>query len=596
MRAPAAVRAAGWLLAVAGLAGIGVVYRAEMRQEIPFRLAFLANIGTVSIIAFGIFVATRRVAPASQRASRRAEIVAVAAVTLFGALMRTLYWDVFPPADGQLLEEPQVAWNAVRSIRFGHIDAYFPITNLIGEIGFRIIGPTMNGLRIPFVVLGILSVPVFYVTARLFLGTPVSALFVTLLFAGNSMLAGSSRIALETMHPIFTLVVGLAFVFFAAAEPTVGKCALAGVFNGLLLAEYDSYRLTPLLNLIFLAVSLRPRREEASWPGAAVRWRRWLAYLFVYSVFVLGVETPRILADPHNPLVQLTEASQRHQAYLVKHREGMTLHEVAAEEWAKFRTNVGHIFLHGDSSDVLPGNMGHFDPYTGVLGVAALTFCLVGAWWNPVRAFPLIAVVLILVLSTVLVGNIARYRLMPLIPYYLLAIGLLVAAIERGFTRARRVVAALLFVVALGLTWINVYRFFGVAIRDRHVQEMFYDLSMVLSREIAQLQRRHPEARVVVLTDQTHLAKPNDYAFWYDYEKVEVFPSAAHVRGRTGYLLAHDRFIPNPDELPGMKECAQWKTKFDRNLIMRCRLEPEVTSAPVVGNSLPSEQAQEGAP
>src|SRR5512141_2853725 len=104
----------------------------------------------------------------------------------------------------------------------------------------------MDGLRIPFVVIGILSVPIFHVAARSFLRSPRAALFVTSVLATNSMLAGSSRIALETMHPIFTTVLAMAVTFHVGRRPTVGNCALAGACNGLLLTEYDSYRLVPV--------------------------------------------------------------------------------------------------------------------------------------------------------------------------------------------------------------------------------------------------------------------------------------------------------------------------------------------------------------
>jgi len=570
-RPPVPVRAAGWLLFGAGLITLAGLYRAEIQQQLTFRVVFLASIGVLLLAAAGLAVATRRVRMVPRTPLPRWEIPVVVGLTIIGALMRTLLWNQFPPAEGQLLEEPQVAWNAVRSIRWGQIDAYFPIVNVIGEIGFRTIGPTMNGLRIPFVVLGILSVPIFYVAARLFLGTPLAAAFVTLLFATNSMLAGSSRIALETMHPIITLVVALAVVFWAGRRPTVGRCALAGVCNGLLLTEYDSYRLVPVLNFVYLAIRLGVSRDRRE-PEVTITWKRYVACLLAYGVFVVGVEMPRLLADPQHPLAQLTEAFQRHESYLDHHRAGMTSAQLAAEELEKLETNLTHLFLRGDSADILPPSMGHFDPYTGLLGVAALAFCLLAGRSSPVPLFLVVSVALIAVLSSVLVGNIARYRLMPVIPYYLLAIGVLAGAVERWAARARRSVVALLVVVGVGLSLLNVHRFFGVAINDREVQESFYDLSMVLSHEISELQKRDPGAQVVVLSDQSHLGVENDYAFWYDYEKVDVFDSPENARGREGYLLAHDRFIPTRQDLPGMQDCVRWTTRFDRNVILRCRL------------------------
>lgn len=541
---------------------------------------FIGNVCVIFLAAAGLTAADRPTHPVAGEPTPRWEIALVVALTVVGAVMRTARWDVFPPVDGQLLEEPQVAWNAALSIREGHIDIYFPLVNLVGEIGFRVLGPTMNGLRAPFVVLGILSVPIFHLAARSFLKSRRAALFVTALFTTHSMLAGSSRIALETLHPIFTTVVALAVVFRAGSRPTAGNCAVAGACNGLLFLEYDSYRIVPILSGLFLALRLLTGPADEAAPSPGHRRSARLAFLLVFAVFVGAIELARSLVDLESPLEFLGDAFRRHESYLAAHRAQLTWGDLVSEELGKLGANLRFPFVRGGPPEVLPESMGLFDPYTGILGTVALCFCLLGAWWRPLRLFPVAALALMLVLSSVLVGNIARYRLMPSIPYFLLSIGLLVETIEERLPRARAAFAAALVCLAIGLGLLNAYRFFGVAIWEREVQESFYDLNMILSHEISELQRQDPGARVIVLSDQHHLGVPNDYAFWYDYETVEVFQSPEPARGRSGYLLAHDDFIPSPQDLPGMRDCEEWTTRFDRNRVLLCRLAPGAATSP----------------
>ncbi|HVN83944.1 MAG TPA: hypothetical protein VMW17_03770 [Candidatus Binatia bacterium] len=563
------------LVAVAGgVAALAVLHWGRSALAFTPHFVFLANVAVVFVVATTLAITTRRQYAAAPIQFPRWEIIAVIALTAVGAAMRTARWEVFPPADGQLLEEPQTAWNAVRSIRSGHIDPYFPIVNLICEAGFRVLGPTMNGMRVPFAIVGILSVPIFHIAIRALLRSPRAALFATALFATNSMLAGSSRIALETMHPIVTTVIAMAVVFRAGRRPTIGNCALAGACNGLLLTEYDSYRLVPVLSFIFLAMRLTIRPPDDPTPHVAAGWRRSFGCLVTFGAFVVAIEVARLLivTDLDNPFEFLGEALRRHDAYLQARRAAMTWSQLIAEEGSKFETNLQLLLMQGEHAEVLPLNMGEFDPNTGALGAVALAFCLLGAWWQPLRLYPVIAMTLLTVLSSVLVGKLARYRLLPAIPYYLLSIGFLVEAIDFGLPRLRRWLTLVLIAAAVALGIVNAERFFAVAIWDPQVQEVFYDLSMVLSGEISKLQREHPGEPITVVSDQVHLAVANDYAFWYDYEKVKVFGAPEAIHGRAGYLLAHDQFIPKVEDFPELRDCERWTTKFNRNVMLRCRI------------------------
>ncbi len=565
-----------WLLALPFLFLISGTYAMQVAQRITFRTAFLTNLALLGAALAVLLWASGSRFRLRRLLRDRRELAALLAILLAGAAMRTVYFGTFPPEDGQLIEEAQLAGAAVAGIEHGDLDSFFPFPTLTSEIGFRLLGVSMRALRVPFVALGIAAIPLFFVAARLLLRSAAAALFVTGLFATNAFLAGSSRIALESMSPVTTECLALAALFYACTRRTRPAFALAGFTSGVGVSEYFSVKLVAGLaarDLVVRALQTDDTRC-ADEPGGAfglANLRRHGPALGLCLAFALLVAVPVLLSDRQN-LGPVFEGYMRHRAALHERYGQMPLARIATDEAAQIARTAQFFFIGGEGSDILPPSMGLLDPVTGALGVLALLWCLITGWRRPVRWFLVLAAVLFVGLSAVLVGNPARYRLIPLIPYYLLAIGVLVDDLLALTGRHRRTALVLLAAVLGGLSAFNAQRIFAVAMHSKPVLLSFYSLNMVLGQEIDALQKLDPAATVYLLSDRDFLGQMNDFHFLYDLNRVKVVTTAAQLVGARGFLLSHSPFVGVARTVPGLQECRQWETALVGETVLACRL------------------------
>jgi hypothetical protein len=190
----------------------------------------------------------------------------------------------------------------------------------------------------------------------------------------------------------------------------------------------------------------------------------------------------------------------------------------------------------------------------------------------PAKGFLVAGVASIVVLSGLLVGNPARYRLTAMIPLYLLLIGVAaddLLAAQRG--RTRNLAAAAVAAVLTGVAAWNVHLFFGRVVGERDVRLEFYDLNLLLANRIAALQELDPKGLVYLLSDRDFLGRINDYEFLYDVERVRVAASAAEVGG-SGYVIAHDAFVDRLREVPQASDCRREEVWVEQSRIVSCRL------------------------
>jgi hypothetical protein len=551
---------------------LAAIYAFEWTGRTSLRRGFLLNLATLALLAGVLPRRKARGVPFGRRRS----LAALAAIVILGVAMRTAYFGSYPPADGQLWEETQTGKVAYDSIRGGSLDPYFPLTNLIGEAGLRLFGRSLTSLRLGFVAVSVVSIPLFFLAARWLLRSMLAALLATALFAAAAFPAGAGRLALETMAPLFTLCLALLWTFRAAAERSYGAFAFAGLASGLLLTEYFGYKLVPLLSAGFLALAvLRPPSgaccNTPALPYDAARLGPGAARLLVFAAFALAVVVPLFLADPRGGAEYFLEGYQRQQVGIAGETAGLG----QVERWAEALSRVGQmasfVFWRGNDNDVLPATMGIVDPATGWIGLAALLHC---AWWaarSPAKAYLVAAVVAITVLSGALVGNPARYRLAVLVPFYLLAIGVAADDLLARRGRGRPLAAGLSIAVVAALVAANVALFFGRVVVDRDVRLEFYDLNLLLARAIATAQAGGASGPVFLISDRDFLGQGNDYEFLYDRERVRVVPSAAEVKG-PGSLIAHDGFIEEIRRVRNTSGCRREEPWFGENRIVSCRV------------------------
>ncbi len=565
-----------WLLTLPLIGLLVRNYVNQFRFGLAFRPAFLNNLGLLALlVAVCLWIQGRSFWPRPLIATRR-QLAALLAVLIVGVLARTVHFDIYPPDDGQLWEESQMGAAAADAAYHGGLDSFFPLTTLTAEVGFRLLGVSMRALRLPFVVLGAASVAVFFVAARLFFNTYFAAFFTTALFASCAMLAGASRVALETMAPIFTTAVALAALFYACAKRSVAAYALAGFANGLLALEYFSYKVLPgFAGLLLLMDGFQPRTEPyCNTPPREYRLANLCAALpglLAFGAFACAAAAPVVLASWYHELTPLLDGYARHHHGLTIARAQLTFQQALWADATRMGQAASLVFWQGTHGDLLPLSMGVVDVYTGVLGVVALVYCAVRARRCPAKLFLVTAVILLVALSGWLTSSPARYRLVPLIPYYLLMIGVPVDDLCARVTRYRTALRSALLLGLIALCGFNLYQFFGVALNHPNVRANFHDLNMILTSEFAAIQRREPAATIYLLSDRDFLGMSSDYAFLYNPKRVRVVTSAAQLAQAHGYLFAHDRYIPAAQSLQGLSDCRQWDTGFGHT-VLACRL------------------------
>ena len=558
-------------------AALVCVWSLQEVGRLTLHAAFVANLVLVPCLAVALLRPGRGFWPRRMLEGRR-ELAVLLAILALGAAARTAWIGYFPPGDGQLWEETQTGKVALESIRYGSLDPYFPATNLLGELGFRVLGVSLIGLRLPFVAIAIASVAVFFVAARLLLRGIVSALLVSFLFAANSFLAGSSRVALETMSPIFTECLALAAAFYAATRRSAAGFAFAGLTAGLLLLEYFSYKLLPPLLFLFVALALieEPGGSFCNRHLTRRNWSAWRVHsgqLAIFVIFALAAMAPILISDPTRSHEFFMEGWKRQQVGIASETQGVSLWRAIELACNRVRDSASFVFLRGGNDDILPASRGILDAFTGVVGLAAIAYCALFARRCAAKSFLAATAVLTVVLGGALVGNPARYRLAPLVPIYLLAVGVLIddaLAARRATPRFLALVVAV--TVAVGSVNLSIL---GAAAQDRGVRREFYDLNLLLAQEIARVQAADPNATIALVSDRDFLANSNDYEFLYDRQRVRVVPMAQAVGADATHVVAHDDFAVQLKALRDIPlvDCRSWRAALGSAQLLSCRVE-----------------------
>ena len=89
------------------------------------------------------------------------------------------------------------------------------------------------------------------------------------------------------------------------------------------------------------------------------------------------------------------------------------------------------------------------------------------------------------------------------------------------YTRFRQVPITRNVLIAAGLVILagtNYHRFFHVALHDESVQRKFYDFNVILSQTIAEMQTKHPDSMIYLLTNRQFFGSYNAYRFLEMYK------------------------------------------------------------------------------
>ncbi len=273
-----------------------------VRPEIALPHCYMPALGWVLVGCLpSLFGAAPPVAqPPPTSLSRRVLLALTVAVLVGATVLR--FWDLSgwpPPGIG--FEEFQIGSRAAAGSASGWD---FPLRNFLasyiqpGEhaltvyalsLGFSLLGQGFLELRLPFVVAGALSPFLLYAVCRRLVSWEVS-LFAVALFAVSWWQIAASRAADEIFFPIW---VELAILWLLLHFEDTGRswaAFLLALFSGLLIYEYTSYHMVPLLVVGYLLVRLAGFGLTVLRPASAGKRRRMIwTGLHTYGAGVLAM-------------------------------------------------------------------------------------------------------------------------------------------------------------------------------------------------------------------------------------------------------------------------------------------------------------------
>jgi hypothetical protein len=406
------------------------------------------------------------------------ELVLFSAVIAFIASLRLTAFDRYPPS-GVIYGEEGLNGRAAYGILHGERPLAYPLTRYPAALGFWLWGENTTGLRLPFVLAGIVTAVPFYLLARE-LVRPVAALFATLLL-------GSSRLLVDPYNQLDVRILGavLFFYLFVRGVRTGSPLLLvsAGVLAGVLSYEWPAFAGAPIVALAFAAALTV---KGLVWPlpsslalvsGRAARlvhsrWRS--AVAFVGAALIVSI--PMMVAHSRDDQIYLHDFE--------RHREGtaQVTPGLLASDWPVSLKWAAELFLpFGPQSfpfTPISEGLRLVDPFTGTLLGVAVLLCLI-TFFRPYRA--LLAGYFVLgMLGTALVADPFRaWRFIPFLPLGLLLIAFVVDDLEAAARRflPRFLAYGVAAVLAAGLAYAsvnNVRAIFGTIVDDPNMPRVVF--------------------------------------------------------------------------------------------------------------------------
>ncbi|MBC8263906.1 MAG: glycosyltransferase family 39 protein [Anaerolineales bacterium] len=438
------------------------------------------------------------------------------AVALFFRLYRFGY---FPPADGLAFEEAQTGGNAFAALRHGYRTLEFPLTAYLPALSFALWGESTLTLRLPFLILGCLTVLPFYFLLRELVDYRV-ALFGTFLLAVSRWHAVVSRVADELFLPIFFEV--LLLYLFVKGDKTKGTKYFfwLAILSGYMLYAYTGYRVIPFLIILFFVgsffkavVSQMRHRGAFGDQFRGICGRSWQPAL-VFTVAFLIVAGPLLALTTGQGDRFFIEAFPRH---LAGKGGAIELPTFTPQQLARFKGAV-LMFTHKGATYAalnLPGEP-MLDPVSGALFALSIIYCVL-TFFRPYRPWFLLWTVVV-VLAGTFPPNLYIGRFGNLIPLVFIFVSFMMGDLSgwvnrRGGENEQRSFGAFLTLLATAALVLNFSTLFERQISDPEVRRDYQNKTLALCNYAASLT---PDTYVYVW-DQHQLLdyvfRPSDYSW-----------------------------------------------------------------------------------
>jgi len=349
----------------------------------------------------------------------RIEIILFLFILGFGVFMRLFMYGVIPPSNSLTFEEGLQGGVAFRALH-GEPEIAFAITRYASSLGFLLLGYNALGLRIIFIVGGVLSIPVLYLLLRELVSASI-ALFGTLLFAAAYWPSLLDRHAFE-IGTVLTLLMAFLLVKGIKTHSSLAFFGL-GILCSLISYEYENFKPAPLYAVGFLALlglwqllpairrGLRPARD-AILATSRKAWRPALAF-----TLAAGITAGPMLVGAHlGKDVYLSSLHRQENDRTTRGTPGLL-----APNWRQQARWGAALFLPAGpdkANDMLPFSV----PGTRVLDPISATLVVVGTLYagfrlfRPYRIFFLGWFLATLAGGALLLSNWAPWKFMGLVP------------------------------------------------------------------------------------------------------------------------------------------------------------------------------------
>jgi len=419
------------------------------------------------------------------------ELTLVGLVLALGLLLLVYRLDYYPPPGSiSWNDEAQIGKDAYGVIHHGLRPWQFPVSVYTTCLAFLTLGPTVLALRLTFVLLGFVTLVVFYLLTREIFRWPV-ALASTFLFAVSRWHIAFSRLVLPSTPAMLLEVATFYLLLRGRRTGGMTNYVLAGMTMGLGLYSHASFRIVPLLVLLLFL-----RQAWSSWRAARMgetgAYRavltRWLSFLTSATVFTL----PLAAIIWREPNVAFGERF-RSVMPVVFGGAGAEQMEGLLERVGRL---VGFFNYQGEAWGAvnLP-DLPMLDPLTGVLFVLGFGYCLFYLWRSR-HLFYVSWFVITLVAGGLLTLDLRSHRFAGLMPVLFIFAGIFLDGALKTFELAlgfrRRGYFALLLVPFLALAgWANYHVFFHRQIQTDSVRIEFTREISAVANYIASLGEGH---------------------------------------------------------------------------------------------------------
>jgi len=452
----------------------------------------------------------------------RKEILACTVIFTLAIFMRVYLFGYFPPADGAAFEEVQTGGVAHNILHFHARPVEFPLTGYLPALTFRLWGENSFTLRLPFLILGILTIVPFYLLLRELFQTEV-ALFGTLLLAVCRWHALVSRIADELFLPIFFEVL---LIYFLVKGHRTGKASYffwLGLLTGYTFYAYTAYRAIPFFVLLFfggqflwdlLTHCLSPKKGLADFLRRTWTGSYWQALVFLIAMLtVLG---PFIVISSRGSSL-FVEAFLRH--VFVRGDTASVSLQLSLSDWPARVRRALLIFTHrgADYAALNLPDEAMLDPISGALLAYSVVYCLL-TLNKPYRLFFLAWLFTILLVGAVFPLNFYVGRFSGVIPILFILICFPIQGLwerwDRWFGPRRKGYFSLgLVALSVWALYFNWDTFFGKQVHDSQVRVAYENGTLVLCQHLSSL----PPDTYIYLWSETQpidfLFKRNDYSW-----------------------------------------------------------------------------------